>query len=183
MSVATVFWEDQLAANATPKSFGPHRLLLACVGDEVGRSSYELDRVVRSIALKGVTKVIARASKDAQDLQDLCIVVDRDRIHETLALPPNARCRSRTSRALRDRIGSAADYRIVLLQQNMESLVLAAANVLERDAPAKARDARDNMLHDLASRTDRTLRDRVRARIDGLDRAVEWTQHRIAGWF
>lgn len=57
----TVLYEDQLAAK--PTNYGPHILLLACVGDACGDDRWTLQQRVRGIPKKGDAKLRAIPAK------------------------------------------------------------------------------------------------------------------------
>lgn len=85
-----------------------------------------------------------------------------------------AECKSGICEAIRDE--APGDYEIVLLCENMETLVEAACRALGRDAPSvKSRDERDRILQRLAFEGTRDQRVVPRDEVDGFERLVTWT--------
>jgi hypothetical protein len=172
----TVLWEDSRGVET--KGFGPHKLLVACVADKLGRDRQEIDRVISSVAKKGVGNVINALQKNLTKLTKTGLVfavIDRDKAREIWkpATPPPD-CMT----AIRKRIAEdvASDkYDLVFLVQNMESLVNAC------DARARLRfggrkptpDQRDRVLGKAASDAPTTPRPNVLSTCPSFARLVD----------
>ena len=180
--IVTVWWEDE-RKSVQSKLYGPHTILAACVADELGLSPGDVLRRFVSVPKKGAGKLLRALATDARQLQlgPLCAVLDRDHVLDHVAL--EHRTASCTS-GMRDAIRAHVDgpYYLVLLTDNMESLVEEAARALGRSEQLRKRPTvRDDVLQALAFHHDPAKRAAVRAAVDGFDRLVRWTAGQLDG--
>lgn len=177
MSTCFVFYEDQevpgLVAN-----FGPHRLLCACVADQVGIEARELQSVMISCKpCHGATKQVTALITGAPQLlktNAVFAVFDADEIHAQL----HVAAEEDAVKAIYAR-GVPSGVRILLLDRNTESVLQAFLGcehqaggtgpvVLPKKKPAK-RDAILNRAADGA----RTLRDCVLDKVPSFKAIVD----------
>lgn len=147
MARVLVLYEDSVAVGSTPKDFGPHNFVLACLADRLAAPLWELRRRVDGQAKNSNTKV--RAACDKSQLFDrntlVVAVYDDDRVRTLAGLPATA-CKRQVTEKLRPGVAGER-LRVVLLHSNVETLldaVLACARrqrssdgkpmPLERDA-------------------------------------------------
>ncbi|HOU92278.1 MAG TPA: hypothetical protein PLU22_14600 [Polyangiaceae bacterium] len=174
--IITIWWEDARQA-VRPKIYGPDQLLAACVADELSCSLKEVERVVCGHPLKSAGNVMRCLRDDVPNLKlgPLCAVLDHDKV---LALwSPQERpppCKRSISAAIRAQ--APGECGLVLLVENMETLVAAACRAMGRPVPPEKRPTeRDRALQALAFLGTADRRRRVRDEVDGFDRLVTWT--------
>jgi hypothetical protein len=145
----TVLWEDSRGVET--KGFGPHSLLLACLADKLGRERREIERLVNSVAKKGVGNVLDALRTNLTKLTKagrVFAVVDRDKAREIWKPGPlPADCMT----AIRKRIAEdveRSEYELVFLVQNMESLIDACdeGSPKSRERRKPTPDQRDRIL-------------------------------------
>lgn len=147
----TILYEDRQAKGE--RNYGPHMLLLACVADRLGGSRYALRSRVAPVPLSGDGNVKLKLREDGADLTAagrLIAMFDHDRVRACYGLGPRA-CKSEVLGRIRQEAGGSAA--VVLLIENMESLLAACCNALKRPRPAtKPRPAeRDAILQAAAA--------------------------------
>jgi hypothetical protein len=174
--IITIWWEDARQGQRS-KNYGPNQLLAACVADELSCSFGEASRFFDGHPKKGVGNLMRGLCQGLRDfkLGPLCAVFDRDKVLDLWGADQRPLpCKSKITAAIREKAQSNCG--VVLLFDNMESLVAAACQVLGRaEVPDKCPTTRDRLLQALAFHPDPTLRQRVRANVDGLDYLVKWT--------
>ncbi len=125
--IVTVLWEDQRGVKTN--SFGPHKLLLSCLVDELGWPYHELERTVASIPLRGNGNVRRELQKNIRKLTNsgpVLAILDHDQIvglwkdRRDLQIP---KCMTRQKQQLKE--DAEGEYEIVFLVDNMESLTSA----------------------------------------------------------
>ncbi len=124
---ATVLYEDQQPAGA-PR-YAPHDLVVAMVGDRLGRPTWELYGQLEGIPRKGVDKIIADISGATAQFAGagrLCVLVDQDRIAEKLGLPRHV-VPEQVVRSLKVLSDAPEKLEVFLLQPNMEGLLASIA--------------------------------------------------------
>lgn len=178
MTKILVIYED---ARAAAGEFGPHELILGCVGDEVGKRVHELRQHVRGIPMNGVPKVLA-ALTDADRLRGLApggipilALIDADRIRNHI--PQGLRGAADLEAAIRSRFSEPERLTVVLLDRNLETVIVAIGDCDERElveeALRKDINARDRLLGKLGNDpVRRPIRDCVRKAVPSFDRAV-----------
>jgi hypothetical protein len=171
-----VWWED--ARNKVkPRNFGPEKLLVACVADELEVPRAEVQGRIESLPLKGDGNVLRRLRRvcDVPPGTHITVVLDRDQIHEAiLRLAPTLRpndCMQEISQAIRAE--APGDYDLVFLVDNMESLFDACCGARHREPPRGKPDplTRDDALNAVAF-GQREWRDEIRKRVVSFDRLV-----------
>lgn len=124
----TILYEDQ---RGPTRSFGLHELVVACVFDAINGERHQVQSRLRDARpLKGVQNVLRACCEDidllAADGRFVVAVVDDDVIRPVLRLPRSADERA-VIRAVSQRCASPEQLRLVLLDQNTESVLEAAA--------------------------------------------------------
>jgi hypothetical protein len=171
----TIWWEDRLNSSR-PKLFGPNQVLVACVADELGRSYSEVKNSIDGHPKKGAGQLTTGLQRDLPGLGiwPLGVVFDRDKVLDLWRDGDRpAACMSGICEAIRAR--APGDYVIVLLRDNMETLVNAAGTVLGLASVRKSRDERDRILQRLAFDGTFEQRRRLREKVVDFDRLVVWT--------
>jgi hypothetical protein len=174
--VAVVLWEDQLRLDA--KNFGPHQLTLACLADELGDAtqwdSWQLRRAIAGIPQKGAGTLKTKLRQPGQLVasgERLFAVFDDDEVRRLYGLERKA-CKSVVLESIRSTC-PITSLTVVLLEENVETLVAAAARALGRAVPErKAPNVRDSILMKLAAESSRQRRDDVRAQVSSFERLV-----------
>lgn len=175
MARVIVLWEDQLAAGS--RTFGPHELAVACVADALGTATrWELRTSFHPVLCKGAGNVKRRLAEDVgrftRDGSRLVAVFDKDRVGELYDMT-NDSCKS----VLRETIEPVV-ARVVFLEDNVETLVSTAANLLSRPPPRKNPNERDRILMNLADASTRQLRDSLCAAVPSFQYLVRL----LTGW-
>lgn len=170
-----ILWEDQ--RDSAGKSFGPHDLLISCLcDDQEGKfSRWFLNQRVRPNPRKGDGKVLQVLKTQLLRLEDegaVCAVFDRDKAHRMWGQEKQpARCRTALLQKIRNDAPGA--YEVVFLEQNVETLLQACAQVLGVTPPEdklKPKE-RDQMLQRVAYES-REIRMQVRKEVPSFDRLV-----------
>jgi hypothetical protein len=120
---ALVLYEDSVGS--TPKDFGPHNFVLACLADRLDTSLWDLRGSVDGHPMNSNSKVRAACEKPQLfDRNALVVAVyDADRAH-TLAGLPAAACKRQLTAKLRP-AHERGSLRVVLLESNVETLLAA----------------------------------------------------------
>jgi hypothetical protein len=139
----TVVYEDQLG-EPKPNNYGPHVLLLSCVEDVVKHSRFELQRHVSPLPKKGDGNVKKHIASLPSSAGEHLVLFDHDRVRRCYKLSVSA-CKSQVLEAIHS--ASKPLVGVVLLVENMETLVDDCCAVLRRPPPSKDRNARDAVLH------------------------------------
>jgi hypothetical protein len=178
----TVVYEDQLAAGATPKEFGVHKLVVAAVADVLGLRYFEVDRRIEPIPKKGSSNVIIALRDDGlNNLPALLVLLDADKIRSEglLKLSANSSMDEVLDRLAEVTVTQRSAF--ILLDRNVESILQAAAdceatidgNALQR-ALNKKLNERDRILNKVAFAA-RAVRDCIFGKVPSL----EVLRHRI----
>jgi hypothetical protein len=172
--IVSVLWEDQRSTEQ--RGFGPHELLVSCVADELRRERKKVEKLVESHPKKGVGNVRKALQLNCQRLArhgPVLAVVDRDKIRELWKVPGPMPPDCIPGIAQRFREDAPGDYDLVLLVENVETLVDAAASALNR-TPASGKPTpgeRDRVLATVAW-GDPRQRQQVRGRCPSFERLV-----------
>ncbi|MFH0902366.1 MAG: hypothetical protein V2A73_17170 [Pseudomonadota bacterium] len=162
--IITILWEDQRGVES--KGFGPHELLLSCLADDMllppGQDQADrfecfrrhLKGVVRSIPQKGNSNVRKALQQNGERLArsgPVFAVVDRDKIRELWKNQESIPMDCMTAIRGRFHQDAPGKYDLVFLEQNVETLLVAALalngqSLKEKPAP----DERDRILVGLA---------------------------------
>lgn len=179
--IITVIWEDE--RGGVIRGFGPHDLLLACVRDDDPSITPEqfasLPKRVIAVPAKGNGNVIRKLKKDLTNLRargPVCAVLDRDKVRNLWSSanrPPD--CLSGIAGKIRT--DAPGDYGLVLLIQNVESLVQASCRALSVDLPVMKPSPleRDRVLL-RAAWGGADARTAIRKEVASFDRLVHWVQ-------
>jgi hypothetical protein len=175
----TVLWEDQRPANA--KRFGPHELLVACLADEIAQARDTLSPRIISVPMKGNGNVLRAIQQNLGRLGEagpVCAVFDRDKIRDLVGGGSAPLCMSGIKRLILAEV--PGEVELLLLDQNIESLVNACCRVAGVEAPiAKPRpDLRDRVLGRTAWSTSGE-RAKVRAAVPSFERLVRWVARQL----
>jgi len=175
-----ILYEDKLSPSS-PKNFGLHVLVLACVGERYGRDRSTLTHVTPYVC-KGIDRLLRRCQEP--ELLDgyarVIALCDDDEIRRHLKLPSTA-CRVQVAAAVRRDRRDAQRLLPVLLVENLETVLDAIAEIQgEAPSPGKARPPeRERILlrfvHRAAPEQLRELMQRVASfgyLIDRLERAL-----------
>lgn len=141
--IVTVLWEDRRGGVVT--GFGPHELLLACVRDDL-RLGPEAIRHIKGLPCKGNGGLKKQLSVVARRSHGPVVgVFDWDEV-DRLWSPPPPRCKAEIKAKLHGEV--AHPVVLVFLEQNVESLLAVACEVLGRDEPVAkpTPDQRDRLL-------------------------------------
>ncbi|MEZ4267045.1 MAG: hypothetical protein R3F39_11760 [Myxococcota bacterium] len=124
---ATVLYEDKMQPGAGG-AFPLHDLVLAMVGDAIGREVWDLRKLIGKNPKNGVSKLIGDLAITGLLAQEgkLLILVDRDRIAEHVGLPKLSDDVAVVA-ALRKRSDAPDKLRIFFLRPNMEGLLSSIA--------------------------------------------------------
>lgn len=175
----TVLWEDK--RGGIIQGFGPHDLLVSCVADDLQCAPEALKGTVVPVPKKGNGNVMRALEQDLDKLRrsgPVCAVLDRDKAPELWPAgqrPPACLSGIRTAVSERAR----GDYELVLLIENMETLVEACCRAMMTDMPrAKpSPDTRDQILRKLVW-SEPESRTNVRNAVPSFDRLVRWVTSR-----
>lgn len=123
-----VLYEDELSPSS-PKNFGLHVLVLACVADRLGRDRSTLTHVT-AYACKGIGRLLRRC--EDPDLLDgyarVIALCDDDEVRPHLKLPASA-CKVVVTAAVRRHCKDAQRLQPVLLVANLETVLDAIAEI------------------------------------------------------
>jgi hypothetical protein len=128
MRPVCILYEDQRGPH---KGFGLHALVRACVADTLGeRARHEVEKALADYRpLKGYAKLLEACRRDldliSNDGRTVIAVFDNDQIRRLLELPKKAPD-AQVAQAIREGVRNTERLLIVLLKQNMESVILAA---------------------------------------------------------
>ncbi|MDX2024386.1 MAG: hypothetical protein SF187_29355 [Deltaproteobacteria bacterium] len=179
--IVTVWWEDARQP-VRSKNYGPDQFLARCIADDLGCDLKDALRMFSGQPKKGAGTIKRLLTDEAPLVLNrgpLCAVLDHDKILE-LWLPterPND-CHSGICGAIRS--ASPGDYYLVLLHENMETLVRAACDVMHVDVPAKSPQTRDDILARLVFGESSEKRQIVRDAVPGFNRLVDWVKAVVA---
>ena len=168
-AVVTVLYEDQRGPR---QGFGLHMLVKACVFDAINgqRQWLEGEALKDFRPLKGAPALLRACREEveliAPDGHSVVAVFDNDQIRRLLALPRNATA-ARVEQEIRKGCRASSGLFIVLLEQNTESVIKAAAKCdptldkkrVERAVKQKAPLDRDSILSELSHERSRPVRD------------------------
>jgi hypothetical protein len=145
-----ILYEDQRGPTT---QFGPHELLMSCVADALDVPRRDLRDRLRAIPLKGDSNLLAnchrRTAAIAPRGEPVVALFDDDKIRRLLKLPAST---SKQDVAMNVLTQSRAEWQLVvwLLQDNIDTLVEAAASCIGRPPGAKSPTARDRILLSIA---------------------------------
>jgi hypothetical protein len=177
----TVLWEDQ--RGGIVKGFGPHELLVACVADDLQRTSEAIKRSIVSVPKRGNGNVMRALQQDVSKLSrsgPVCAVIDRDKVQELWPAgqrPP--RCLSGTRAAVAAK--APGEYELILLIENMESIIAACCQATRGDMPGSkpSPDMRDQILRKVAWSGEASARATIRDAVPSFDRLVRWVARQL----
>lgn len=156
-ALVKVMYEDQQAAGAN--EFGLHVLVRRCVLDQLGWSEdrwAELKELLHGHAMKGDAKLLGacESEREARGFPHVFVVFDDDKIRGRLGLQRGA-CKTTVRQAVHGRSRFSERLQVVLLGDNMESVVAAVERCKGRGEPAKLKPPmRDSVLASIAWRPD-----------------------------
>jgi len=165
-----VLYEDQRAQTT---SFGLHELVVACVADRAALARHSVAERLKGIPKKGAGNLLKACTRDVEQLCNrgrVHAVFDCDKIRAPLNLPKDATDRE-VRAALEKRCGRREGLRFHLLDQNLESVLVAldqCSNVdREQLSRALAKDLidRDLLFGSVASMSDPHVRDCIQERM------------------
>lgn len=130
-----VLYEDKLATSK-PKNFGPHVLVLTCVGDRLERSREALAPHVDCHPRKGIGNLLAMCRETilADRYARIIAVCDDDKVREHLKLPALA-CKVQVRSTIAAFAAPTQKLRAVLLARNVDTVVDAVHRILGRNPP------------------------------------------------
>lgn len=176
-----VLWED--SASGSPSAFAPGILLQACIADRLGLSSAYEARVhsqIRHHPCNGNDKLLREMQSQAALLRPptrAIAVFDSDRINDLATrwkiAPWPADITEREARLLALIPPPADRYSVVLLIENMESVVNVSSELLGRPLERKELFHRDRTLHALANDPSAQLRAELSARVPSWNKLVD----------
>jgi hypothetical protein len=169
-AVVTVLYEDQRGQRQ--QGFGLHMLVKACVFDAInGQRRWLEEEALKDFRpLKGAPSLLRACREEieliAPDGHSVVAVFDNDQIRRLLALPRNATA-ARVEQEIRKGCRASSSLFIVLLEQNTESVIKAAAKCdptidkkrVERAVKQKEPLDRDAILSELSRERSRPVRD------------------------
>lgn len=182
MRKVCVLYEDQ---RGPTKGFGLHELVKACVSDALPEQPrWRVNTALEDVRpLKGDTKLLEACRRDidliASDGRSVVAVFDNDKIRKLLKLAARAPDEAVVQAILKGGKG-AERLSIVLLKQNMESVIEAAAQCDKSIDPNRIKLAvrhkdpleRDILLTELASDRSRPTRDCMLGALPSLQQFV-----------
>jgi hypothetical protein len=179
----TVFYEDS-AAPGPIAGFGPHRLVVQCVADDLRVNAWELRGRLLGIPRGGSAVIRAdcreNPSRFVSDGRLAFAVYDGDRLAKLLGLRGDA-CKAEIKTVLLGECPWREHLRVVILDRNLESVLSAARacdasladeRTWELALRRKLLAERDAILHRAATEARRTLRDCVRKAMPSFDYLV-----------
>lgn len=124
--LVTVLWEDQAS---TGNAFGPGKLLIHCLADDLRQEPHEIASMVESQPRKGNASVLRALKNDCRRLTrsgPVIVVLDSDRAPQLL------QSTSACLKSMAQRLSRIVDckHEVVFLRRNMESLLDAVVDVL-----------------------------------------------------
>jgi hypothetical protein len=128
-ALAKILYEDSRAVDV--KDFALHLLVLRCVLERLGWPDerwYELKNLLHASPKKGDSNLLKACEdpREARGVRRVFAVFDSDKIRENTKLGLSAKaCKTRVREAILKRSGYASELRVVLLEQNMETVVTA----------------------------------------------------------
>lgn len=172
----TILWEDQRGGQL--KGFGPGELLVSCVADELETDRARISKHVSSYPKKGNGNVRRALRQDLGLLikhGPVIAVIDRDKVSELLNTLPSTPLGCNGALVKQFRAVTAGNYELVLLVENVETLVDAVVGALGADRPTTkpTPDERDRMLGRAAWSPSRSIRDDIRGTCPSFDRVVK----------
>lgn len=163
MRRVTVVYEDSSARSVLVRDYGLHKLVVACLVDDLGLPHHEVAAHVLPHPANGNDKALRKWQGDL--IPPVVALVDDDRLTDLLDLTADA-CKRQILQAIETRYVSVASDRVlVLLHRNVESVVSAAAAALGLEIPPKSPEERDRVLRRAAA--DAAARAAVRASCEG----------------
>jgi hypothetical protein len=179
--IVTVLWEDQRGGQV--KDFGPDLLLRACVADDLQVPRDAVHWRLDSVPKKGNGNVVRALREDGGRLArsgPVCAVLDRDKVlllWSREQRPANCKTGIRAAIA-RDALG---EPKVVLLEDNVETLIRAACVAVASPSPASKSSPleRDRILSRLAWGSEEDRR-KLRASVSSFDYLVKWTTEQVA---
>lgn len=179
--IVTIWWEDARQA-VRSKAYGPDQLVAACVADDLACTIKAVTNRFTGVPKKGVGNVMRCLREEAANFSPgpLCAVIDHDKV---LDLWPSDRRPTPCKQGICSKIRADApgDYRLVLLYDNVESLVDASCLALGwSKVPDKRPTERDKVLQALAFSATPAQRQVVRGTVDGFDRLVTWVADKLS---
>jgi hypothetical protein len=167
-----VLYEDEQVKGT--RTYGPHMLLLACVADRVGGSSWELRASIDARPKKGdgnLKKVLDENGADLANAGPLFALFDHDKVRACYGLAQEA-CKRDLLQAIRAHTKGAPT--VVLLEQNMEDLVNACCTAMGLPRPnAKPKPLQRDQIVQRAAAAQATVRAEILATMPSFKRLVE----------
>jgi hypothetical protein len=156
----TVLWEDQ--RGGIMKGFGPHELLVSCVADELRCQRHLVTTYIVPAPRKGNGNVIRTLKQDLSKL----------------SRSGPASCLSGIRAAVS--VSAPGDYELILLDENVETLVTACCGAIGSIAPVAkpSPDERDRLLG-RAAWAAANVRGRVRRDVPSFNRLVQWVAKKV----
>lgn len=178
----TILYEDQRGQR---QGFGLHTLVKACVFDVINGERHRVEGALSDYRpLKGVDNVLKACRQDfdliAADGRTLVAILDSDAIRSKLKLP-KAATDAHVEQAIRKGCQAPERLLVVLIKENTESVIEAAAACdpgidrgrVERAVKHKELLERDAILTEISWERARALRDCVLGKVPSLQSLVE----------
>jgi hypothetical protein len=163
-----IFYEDERGPVA---KFPLHTLVCACVADDLGRTTADVQGKIRGIPKKGDSKLLMACEREVPKMREPCIfaLFDQDQLHNLLKVPKSTDMIA----ALRARVPESRAF-FYVLDPNIEGLLHKVSSCLDCPAPArKSKDERDRLLNRAAWNDDRRVRDCIRSGMESFRRFVD----------
>ena len=174
-----VLYEDSAAIR--PEDFGPHRLLVACVHDNIdGDILSPRKSPLQGRPLNGDGKVYKACMEDLEDIasrgQKVIAVIDGDKAARLAGLSKDAK-ECDIKKKLLETFGNPGNLEVAIIYKNIESLIEAAKecddtiglehvrNALNKVARGKGRNSRDIILKGIATSSKKAIRDCVMEKV------------------
>lgn len=127
-----ILYEDELSPSS-PKNFGLHVLVLACVAERLGRDRSTFTHVT-AYACKGIGRLLRRCEEPSllDGYARVLALCDDDEVRPHLKLPATA-CKVLVTAAIRKRGLDAQRLQPVLLVANLETVLDAIAEIRGQD--------------------------------------------------
>lgn len=169
-----ILYEDQLSTG-NPRNFGPHVLVLVCLGDRLARAPTSFTHVT-PYACKGINRLLQRC-EDRTLLDAYARVValcDDDKVRSHVKLPAGA-CKLQVVTAVRSRCNGSHRLQPVLLARNLETVVDVVSELLGRapHLPKLRPVERDPLLLRFAHGSTPEQRRELLRRVDSLGYLIE----------
>jgi hypothetical protein len=187
--IAVILYEDD---RGPEKQFGLHRLVLACVADDLRVDTFTLTGKLDGRPMKGVANVLKSCRSDVRRLgpkgQKVFALIDDDHVRDHLpGIDPRADTET-VSRMIKAQSDMAAQLEVILLKKNTET-VIEAAKQCDPQIPAEAvaealrkhLAQRDRILNNVARNANRAVRDCIRGKVAALDQLVGALARIVAG--